>query len=424
MRIEKLFGSEEPIYVDLASREPPLNRLVFLYGENGSGKTTILEMIFHALAPAQDRGHRNRLSQISFGSLEIGFAEGQHLKVFRRGSATRGEIHLEYNNRNVTLEARYIPKKSDEPGDPSGLSKLYRELSADLRIQLHYIPENRQYVSATRNSEVRAETLTERYVYKQDQGRRWLEPVHSDRNLIAAQPIESMLEKFAQWLRRRALVAVQQGTVTAHDVVRRAVERAATNAVSVPPDIQATIAKIETLNHTLSAFKSFKLATVPELLPFAETLRSTTPDRVSHVLNAIEPYLESIEARLKTYQALHESLSNLQVSLQEFFGNKRVAVSVSEGIVIKSKKNEELEPNLLSSGERQLLFLMTSAVMARGASALFIIDEPEISLNIKWQRRLIQALIDCSPAQFIIASHSIEVLTPFQESIVELVADS
>jgi ABC-type glutathione transport system ATPase component len=53
-----------------------------------------------------------------------------------------------------------------------------------------------------------------------------------------------------------------------------------------------------------------------------------------------------------------------------------------------------------------------------------MIDEPEISLNIKWQRQLIKALLgiaDEGRVQFIFASHSIELLSQHRDRVVKLV---
>lgn len=52
-----------------------------------------------------------------------------------------------------------------------------------------------------------------------------------------------------------------------------------------------------------------------------------------------------------------------------------------------------------------------------------MIDEPEISLNIKWQRRLVQSLLDIAKGantQFIFASHSMELLAQHRERVVRL----
>jgi predicted ATPase len=62
-------------------------------------------------------------------------------------------------------------------------------------------------------------------------------------------------------------------------------------------------------------------------------------------------------------------------------------------------------------------------LLSRNESALFIIDEPEISLNAKWQRKLIPALLACvqtSNVQFILATHSVEIITGHREFLARL----
>jgi predicted ATPase len=66
---------------------------------------------------------------------------------------------------------------------------------------------------------------------------------------------------------------------------------------------------------------------------------------------------------------------------------------------------------------------MCNTLAAREAATIVIIDEPEISLNVKWQRRLVQALLDCvtgSNAQLIFATHSIELLAKHKSQVVKL----
>jgi energy-coupling factor transporter ATP-binding protein EcfA2 len=78
---------------------------------------------------------------------------------------------------------------------------------------------------------------------------------------------------------------------------------------------------------------------------------------------------------------------------------------------------------MLSSGEKQLLLLLCDTIAAREQPSIFIIDEPEISLNVKWQRRLITLLQDCikgSRVQFFLATHSLELLTGHKEFVVKL----
>ena len=52
-----------------------------------------------------------------------------------------------------------------------------------------------------------------------------------------------------------------------------------------------------------------------------------------------------------------------------------------------------------------------------------MIDEPELSLNIKWQRKLLSELlffIGDSKVQYLFATHSIELLTQHKENVIKL----
>ncbi len=63
----------------------------------------------------------------------------------------------------------------------------------------------------------------------------------------------------------------------------------------------------------------------------------------------------------------------------------------------------------LSSGEKHLLSFLTLFLIVARDRNFFLIDEPEISLSLKWQRRLLTLLSEFSPnSQIIVATHSPE----------------
>ncbi|MBN3927049.1 AAA family ATPase [Nostoc sp. NMS4] len=104
--------------------------------------------------------------------------------------------------------------------------------------------------------------------------------------------------------------------------------------------------------------------------------------------------------------------------------DKYIRLHVRDGLKIFTQEGKELSPETLSSGEKQLLLLFCNTLTARDKATIFIIDEPEISLNIKWQRQLIHALLELtkgSQVQFILATHSIELLSRYNNNVVKLV---
>ncbi len=68
---------------------------------------------------------------------------------------------------------------------------------------------------------------------------------------------------------------------------------------------------------------------------------------------------------------------------------------------------EKLPPYILSTGEKQLLVIMLTALVMEGRPGVLFMDEPEISLHIEWQQRLITLIRTLNPnVQIILCTHS------------------
>ena len=156
-----------------------------------------------------------------------------------------------------------------------------------------------------------------------------------------------------------------------------------------------------------------------------ESLRNAKPETLPVLYNVVVPYVRSIEAGLTELHGIYSLLETFLANINVFFGaTKEVEFAVGRGLSIRSKRGQVLDLRVLSSGEKHLLLLLCNAMAARDQASILIIDEPEISLNIKWQRQLVQALLDCiqgSSVQLIFATHSIEMLARHRSHVVKLV---
>ena len=75
----------------------------------------------------------------------------------------------------------------------------------------------------------------------------------------------------------------------------------------------------------------------------------------------------------------------------------------------------------LSSGEKQLLILLVEALLQKQKPYIFLADEPELSLHISWQRKIITAITALNPnAQIIVATHSPEIAGKFRDQIIDM----
>ncbi len=68
---------------------------------------------------------------------------------------------------------------------------------------------------------------------------------------------------------------------------------------------------------------------------------------------------------------------------------------------------EPLQPYLLSSGEKQMLLILLSALTEDRKPYVLFMDEPEASLHFEWQKQLITMVRQLNPnAQIILTTHS------------------
>lgn len=71
------------------------------------------------------------------------------------------------------------------------------------------------------------------------------------------------------------------------------------------------------------------------------------------------------------------------------------------------QRGEILSPYQLSSGEKQLLVILTTVLVQNHEPYVLLMDEPEISLHIEWQQQLIFLIRKLNPrSQLILSTHS------------------
>jgi predicted ATPase len=68
---------------------------------------------------------------------------------------------------------------------------------------------------------------------------------------------------------------------------------------------------------------------------------------------------------------------------------------------------DKLTPYQLSSGEKQMIIILLTVLVQDNKPSILFMDEPEISLHLDWQRKLIQYIKELNPnVQIILATHS------------------
>lgn len=109
-----------------------------------------------------------------------------------------------------------------------------------------------------------------------------------------------------------------------------------------------------------------------------------------------------------------DKLSSVMKQKTEFFDILDDLFKESGKTVIRDRdelmfryKNVELTPYQLSSGEKQMIVILTIALTQNMRPATLIMDEPEISLHFEWQRKVIANIMRLNPSlQLLVSTHS------------------
>jgi len=405
-------------------------RLILLYGDNGCGKTTVLRLVYSVLSPSPKRGHHSFLARTPFEELVVTLANSVSIAAMKPKGQLKGSFTITLREgesilTSVTCVADENLRVVDRTPDQfDTLKELSKQLDRfDLRP--YYLADDRNiYSDAIEEDDERLGLQQrERFLFS------LLNSDQAPREVQRERELSNAMRRAQEWLRQQAFRGTDTGSASANALYLDALKRIASSA---GPTQQGTASangtsiewRLRDLERRSAAYAEFGLSTPFAAKEFEDILLQAPEDRRQLLGDVLAPYLEGIQARLNALQSVQQLLVTFTSALNSFFTDKTLHFTPRDGITISTTDGESLPPLALSSGERQLLLLLCNTLVARDDTRLFIIDEPEISLNVKWQRDLLDALLDCTAGtdmQFIVATHSIEMIARHRESVVKLV---
>jgi predicted ATPase len=94
---------------------------------------------------------------------------------------------------------------------------------------------------------------------------------------------------------------------------------------------------------------------------------------------------------------------------------KTFVINAQNELVSRSPDGRDIRLSNLSSGEKQMLIILGEALLQRSSATIYIADEPELSLHISWQESLIDNVRSLNPnAQIVFATHSPDIVSTYQ----------
>ena len=113
------------------------------------------------------------------------------------------------------------------------------------------------------------------------------------------------------------------------------------------------------------------------------------------------------QGQMDAAQHLSQRKTRFQDIVDDLFLETGKKIVRTENEIRFSQIGETLVPYQLSSGEKQMLAILLTVLVEDGQPYVLFMDEPEVSLHIEWQKRLIDLILELNPqVQIILTTHS------------------
>jgi len=429
-----------------------------IYGQNGSGKTTMLKILYAVLSKNDKMLLHENVVEIDVDyqrdgehkSLKIRRDEknninwGDNLDLFNTSSILfgihRGVIqekvdpiqidrkrlimlleelnntfeHPKYRIRYETDEIRYlIHKLSPKSGhlDIKEILHLIERIKEKSDIRRY--PELYERINLI-GKEIEYFAFSKTY---QNEKSSFLKKLESQANIsVDLVQINDIQNAIVNQFNKGQNIVSEKIKNAFFETIEKAVEIDETqDDFLLPPDFEKRIK--ENKNFILQAITKENSTLKERIKTYLETGDSSLTEK-SKIFRAM--LLKIIESAEKPNPTLEAITKLIQIFNEHLYGNKQLVVDHEKAFIsLGNGKFHELTE--LSSGERNLLSILTLFLIIGNDRNFLMIDEPEISLNIKWQKDFLPLLSRInSKAQIIVASHSPSIANSNSNYLVEL----
>jgi predicted ATP-dependent endonuclease of OLD family len=141
------------------------------------------------------------------------------------------------------------------------------------------------------------------------------------------------------------------------------------------------------------------------------------------VAMVLEIYVKDAIQKLDVFNNLLSRLDLFKELIEKRFIDKTLLIDQENGFKIISKTGLGVPLDKLSSGEQHQLILVFDLLFEVTEDSLILIDEPELSLHVAWQKTIIESLtriIALNAFDVLLATHSPAVVAKHFNLVVEL----
>lgn len=172
----------------------------------------------------------------------------------------------------------------------------------------------------------------------------------------------------------------------------------------------------ESLYNDISEYKDNKNKLTVNLLFKLSELKKIT---------SIITKAEEIEQRkYRVRQPVENFTKTINLFFRGGFNEKNITIQPNGNIYIKNDYGKRITLEDLSSGEKQIITFFAYLVFGLEDTnqSIYLVDEPELSLHLNWQRIFVESIMNLKmDVQLIFATHSPEMIGKYRENAIKLI---
>ena len=393
--------------------------ITILTGPNGYGKTTILKIIYAFAAKNTAFFFQLPFKKIVFiqESSEISIQKGDNDSIIIKWGEDK---HLEFNRKAI------IDKEYKRFLDNSSFRQLDENRWIDRRSDVIYTTENLLNLLIENFPEIQDKkykksfpAFVDVYLIKEQRLLRKLSIV-SKRRPIPYYFDEEIKESFGNTIEEYA----KELSKTLNEILANASKIGQELDSSFPRrlfDATASVGEID-FNSRYNQIKEKQKSL--SLYGLSTTKEDTQPSFKKENAKALYVYLDDQEKKLSVFNEVLKKLEIFSTILNERrFAFKKLDISPESGFKFKTETGNDLSLTDLSSGEQQEVVLLYELLFRVKPNTLVLIDEPEISLHVAWQKEFLNDLLKIIKLQeikVITATHSPQIIETHWDLVVDL----
>lgn len=394
----QIIGLHEGKTVDIKLRD----NTMILVGENGSGKTTILRLTFYFLSGRWKELIPFRFEKImaTIGDTNYEVTHEELLNSFG------GQMHEYINNlkndfnpiiitdeteRRLKLREtlRYLKEVQTiiNAGQSDEFKTRIREVRNAIPTQILYLPTyrriERELSSIFEGFNVKDFYLQQDLIHSRENDDGFIEYVE-----FGMKDVQDLIDDELARLKEFASKKLNSLTLRyLDDIINLEYEKVSMKEIAEVPHekVKSVLDRID--ENILSKASKEHLSNV---ISSARLNKSSNDDHrkiVSHYFLKLLKILDELHEKEKPISYFCESCSNYIVDKRFEYDSVNFSFSI---IPIGGNPSiDSIKPSDLSSGEKQIVSLFSHLYLSGKDSFFLLIDEPELSLSVPWQRRFL-----------------------------------